>query len=605
MEKSDKMADQLLSSLSLLGEIGESIASSGSNFSSLSKEVLQIILEVMDISTGAILFFDQDKNKFEVEVAVGMPENGLEFFVEDVEINYFLESSIIDFSEQFPKIHNEESREDTIFSTSDEFIEFVNRNKEQIKALKPYLWAPMKISDNLLGIISLGKPIKNDLEHWDKELIKVISTHTAIVVKNSQLVEDSRKTNFRLFRLSDITAQISSLFRAEELENEIVFNAVSLLDARSGCIMLINSDNQKLVIHELFGLDESLYGLSINEEHWLQEVIENGKSIVVNTTTLDSIFGESKILASPIKGMEETLGILVVCDRENRDGKIVDFTEDDELLLSALANQAGINIENARLYQEALDLRSIRADMEAAANIQRNFLPDKPPELPGYEFAGMSVPHGGVGGDYYDFIDEGDGHLGVVIADVSGKGTQAALLMATFRANLLTETKREKDLEKIARLLNTLIYESSPEEKYVTFFYGRLYPNERIVEYINAGHNPPIIVRKDGNLEYTQGHSAFVGTFPPEIFDLTVNVENNRIMLENGDLIVFYTDGVTEATNINDEQFGEERLETILKENYELNAEEMKKLIYEKVIEFQGDAPPFDDLTLIVLKKNF
>lgn len=589
MVKPEGMIERLLTTVSSLGEIGKAIASSGDSFSSSSRKLLRMILETMKISKGAILIFEANRKKLVHETTVGIEENELELSLKDGEVDYLLGTDIIDFNQEL----------------ASEFAEFINRNEEQLKSLESCLWVPLKIRNDFLGVISLSKPVKKEkLDLWDEELIKIIAMHTSIAIKISQLVEDSRRSNFRLFRLSDISAQISSLLRAEDLENEIIYNAISLLDARSGCIMLVNQDTKKLQMRELFGLDESLYGLSVDiEEHMLGKAVKNGESVIINDPNSDLIFGNSKILASPIKGMEETLGVLIVCDSENRKGEIVDFTENDELLLSALANQAGISIENARLYQEALDIRSMRADIEAAAQIQRNFLPDRPPELSGYEFAGMSIPRGGVGGDYYDYINEGDGHIGIVIADVSGKGTQAALLMATFRANLLTETKREHDLEKIVKLINLLIYESSPVEKYVTFFYGRLYPEEGVFEYINAGHNPPIIVRADGKLEYTLGHSSFVGTFPPELFDSTIEIDdNNKVTLKPDDLIVFYTDGVTEATDLEDEQFGLERLEAILKEHHNLSAEELKELIYDKVLEFQGKAESFDDLTVVVLK---
>ena len=261
-------------------------------------------------------------------------------------------------------------------------------------------------------------------------------------------------------------------------------------------------------------------------------------------------------------------------------------------------------IENARLYQEALERRRLQAEMEEAEIIQRNLLPDAPPEIPGYELAGISIPRGDVGGDYYDFIREPNGCWGLAIADVSGKGMQAALLMATLRAGLLSEVARRKDLPSMAITLNSLLYESSTIGKFATFFYAQLHPETGELTFINAGHNHPVVVRRDGSLEQLEVGGVMLGMFPDDMIEQVSTFNQQTIKLDSGDIVLFYTDGVTETLNINNELYGENRLEHLASQVHRRDAKEICDTIHNAVLEFQGEAQQFDDLTLMVLKKT-
>ena len=315
-------------------------------------------------------------------------------------------------------------------------------------------------------------------------------------------------------------------------------------------------------------------------------------------------FGRANLIATPIFGREEILGVLIVCDKEDRGGIPRELTSEDRILLEAFANQAGVIIENARLYQEALERRRLQAEMEEAEKIQRNLLPDAPPEIDGYELAGTSIPRGGVGGDYYDYIREPNGRWGLAIADVSGKGMQAALLMATLRAGLLSEVARRKDLASMAFTLNSLLYESSTIGKFATFFYAQLNPETGVLTTINAGHNYPVVIRSDGSLERLKVGGVMLGMFPDDMIHQVSSYEQETVKLNSGDIVLFYTDGVTETFNTNNELYGEKQLEHLVSQLHHRNANEIRDTIHNAVLEFQGEAQQFDDLTLMVLKKT-
>ena len=187
-------------------------------------------------------------------------------------------------------------------------------------------------------------------------------------------------------------------------------------------------------------------------------------------------------------------------------------------MLEAFATQAEVAIENARLYQEAIERHWLQAEMEEAAKIQENLLPEASPAISGYEVAGLSIPRrDGVDGDYYDYIREPDESWGLVIADVVGKGMQAALLMATLRAGLRSEVAKQRDLLTMAMALNLLLCESSPVDRYATLFYAQLQPETDMLTSINAGHNFPLMIRRDGSLERLEKGGLVLGMYPADM----------------------------------------------------------------------------------------
>ncbi len=565
--------------------------------------LLRMILGTMRVSKGAILLYNPETSSLTIDTANGIKDENILIHLEPSEIERLVrtfapgrggssEDAIINFSESNPN-----------------FADFVEKHKTSLEALGAYLWAPLVVGEKFLGVISLGKVFTGvDFEKWDVELLSVIANHTAIAIHNAYLLEEMRWTNIQekqkvlmLNQLAEISAQISSLLDTEDLTEQILYNAILLSDARAGCIMLIDQHRRELRMEGIFGLDERLSELSLPlGEDILGKAAAEGKFIVENDAKGRTVLGCEKLLIAPILGQShEILGILVVCDKEGREG-VIDFTEVDEMVLSALANQAGVALVNAQLYAEALEKRRMQAEMEAAAEIQRNLLPDESPKLEGYDIEGMNVQRGKVGGDYYDYIIEGENRLGIVIGDVSGKGMQAALLMATLRAGVL-EIAGQVELNKVVNRLNNLLYKSTTMEKYATFFYGSLDLSTGVLRGINAGHNYPIIARADGTCDYIKEHCTPLGMFPQDIF-LSVLEEPREIQLYTGDIVLIYTDGVTDTVNINSESFGEKRIAEAIAKYREGSAKQIMDGIYEEICSFQGDAEQFDDVTLVVLK---
>jgi sigma-B regulation protein RsbU (phosphoserine phosphatase) len=596
----DETIQRLLFSLSELQQLGEAILSGYGNFNLSSKMYLRMILGTLQVTRGAILLYYPTEGRLAVEAAINVKDESLTIPLTAAEVEAILGSSVID-----------------CLAPAEPLKPLWSRIQPQLESLGAKFWTPLKIREQFLGVISLGPFFaQTRMEDWTDEVLNLLSNQTSIAIAYSRLLEETRSEKFRLFHLSYTATQICKLLKTEEVVEEVVNHAVSLLDASAGGLLLINPFTQRLEVRSLFAMDPELdptlqdISIPLKTEQPLHpamaivaDVVKQGQMQHCSEEKA-ALFGRRNLLAVPMRGRESILGVLIVADKERRGAGSADFTPEDGVLLEAFANQAGVAIENAQLYQEALEGRRLQAEMEEAAKIQENLIPETQPAIPGYEVFGLYQPRGGVGGDYYDYIQEPDGSWGLAIADVSGKGMQAALLMATLRAGLLSEVTKKNDLPNRALSLNSLLHASGTLGKYATFFYAKLQPETDQMVSINAGHNYPIVMRSNGMCEQLKKGGAPLGMFPDDLL-LKISVyEQETSQLYDGDVVIFYTDGVTETLNVHDELYGENRLMELAQRLRRENAEKICTTIYEEVLKFQGEAEQFDDLTLMVLKKK-
>ena len=597
----EETIQRLIFSLSEIEQLGETIISGRGNFNVSSRTYLRIIHGTLQVTRCAILLFQSTENCLTVEAAINVKDESLSIPVTDDDIAAILESSTIDPSNPPPALHN-----------------FFNQIQPQLDLLGANLWAPLKIRDEFLGIISLGSfRMQDDLEDWNRELLPVLANQVSVAIAYSRLVDKTRAEQFRLFMLSDTATQICKSLDTEAVQEEVVTHAITLLDASTGVLLLIDPVTQQLEMKSIFALDPQasieLEDLSIplqtdqDAPSALSPLAEiatpEGETLISNNGGNGVLLGRRNLMAVPMRGREDTLGVLIVADKEGRGGTTLDFTDEDRVLLEAFANQAGVAIENAQLYQEALEGRQLQAEMDEAAKIQQNLIPDTLPEISGYEATGLYFPRGGVGGDYYDCLPDVNNTWGLAIADVSGKGMQAALLMATLRAGLHSEVTRKVDLPSMAEALNSLLYASSTSGKFATFFYAQLNPETDEITSVNAGHNYPLVIRSAGGCDELEKGGVMLGMFPNDVLAEISEYEQETTQLDNGDVVLFYTDGVTETVNPDGELYEEERLEAIATRVKGESVDQICQAIYDDVIEFQGEAEQFDDLTLMVLKK--
>ncbi len=243
-------------------------------------------------------------------------------------------------------------------------------------------------------------------------------------------------------------------------------------------------------------------------------------------------------------------------------------------------------------------LRRIEKDLERAATIQRDLLPKENPSFEGFDITGSNIPCYQVGGDYYDFIPIDADRLGVVIADVSGKGIGASLLMASLRAALLAEIHPDYDIQEMAGRLNDFVFKSSPMNSFITFFFCDINRQSGELRYINAGHSPPLVIDNSGRFSNFESTGFALGMFP------NVSFESGKVLLKNEEFAVLFTDGIPEGRNMAQEEYTEERLRNLVIENLNLSVDQLSEKILEDVEAFAAGTEQADDITLVIIKRH-
>ena len=280
------------------------------------------------------------------------------------------------------------------------------------------------------------------------------------------------------------------------------------------------------------------------------------------------------------------------------------YTARDKVVLMSVAAQLGLVIENSRLAERLVAEERLLRELALAAEVQRRLLPGRPPESVALELAGFCQPARGVGGDYYDFIAFDNLQLGIAIADVSGKGMAAALLMSTMQATLRSLSagsnlgpQTSHSLADMVATLNRLLWNSTGGLNYVTFFYAQFDQSTRRLSYVNAGHNPPLFLRAghDGFRELSTGGTV-VGIFEHCAY------EQETIQMQSGDVLLAYTDGLSEAHDVKGKEFGEAKVREVVAEMALMSVEEVRDEVLRRVREWCAEAPQHDDLTFIVMK---
>jgi serine phosphatase RsbU (regulator of sigma subunit) len=331
-------------------------------------------------------------------------------------------------------------------------------------------------------------------------------------------------------------------------------------------------------------------------------VIREKTSILVRDAQLDDAFKsrmsivEQKVhtmMAVPLQTNDRIIGLIYL------DSPFVlrEFTKEDLSLLTVMANVAAIRVESARLAEVEQAERIMKRDLSQAAEIQRRILPETAPEVPGLQLAGFNAPCRTVGGDYYGFVSYPSGRVGLALGDVSGKGMAAALMVMAFEARLRVLVEDTENPATLVMRLNKITCANCPSNRFITFFFSVLDPATGNLSFANAGHNPPIVVRTSGEVEMLDGGGPVLGVLPIAPYS------EQQARLGPGDLLVVYSDGVTEAANTGDEEFGEERLIEVLKRRRTESSDAIVSAVMESVNRFTSGAPQADDITLVVAKR--
>jgi len=381
----------------------------------------------------------------------------------------------------------------------------------------------------------------------------------------------------------------------------LVFEAVP---AERVIVMLRGSkpeDEMQIKVARVRGKDEPLSEVRISRTV-MSEVLENGKSVLTSDAQHDPRFASQTMV---LQGIRSVLAVPLSVDERHVFGIIyadspthsATFNAEHLNILTTLASVASIRVENASLLEERINRERMERELELATEIQQRFQPSAPPKIDGYQFQGISFSCYEIGGDYYDFIQRADGKMMVALGDVSGKGTAAALLMSSLHAAIHAQVTSDRALGDTVASINTYLAENTPANRFVTLFIAELDPATGIFNFINAGHNPPLIGRSDGTVEQLSSGGFPLGIIP------NAEYEVGQTHLAEGDVLVVYSDGVSEANNIREEEFGMNRLIDVVKNNVNASAAGIRDKVESALSAFTGTAPANDDITLVIVKR--
>lgn len=344
-------------------------------------------------------------------------------------------------------------------------------------------------------------------------------------------------------------------------------------------------------------LDEGILGhcLSVNEPIHVRDVKNHPSFRDAFTLYTDDV----SALLAPLRHANRDLGVLVVA-RRHEDGH---FTANDYAVFRSAAEQSSFAIGNAKIHREANEKRAMENELKNAREVQRVLLPQQDPVVPGFRISGTNLPARMISGDYYDYIELGTSNFGVVIADVSGKGVPAGLLMAMCRSSLRSVAPGEASPSKVMASINRQLFPDIREDMFISMTYGILNTDAGSITLSRAGHEPALLFRREtGKVEPLRSPGLALGIDSGTVFERVTR--DQETILKSGDCLLFYTDGVKEAMDVHEQEFGMTRLSEVFRIAAPLGAETILTRIQEELQHFTGEAPQGDDITLVAIEKR-
>jgi serine phosphatase RsbU (regulator of sigma subunit) len=432
---------------------------------------------------------------------------------------------------------------------------------------------------------------------------RAVYTNLEKVLGQTRVLKKARSGNSTL-----ATARVvDSLIRAgqelashrplDKLFDVILDLSLSAVDANRGVILTLEK-NSNLKVRASKGADFAI-STAVRDR-----VLSDKMSLMISDAQMDEALREQKsivvhkvrsMMAVPLQVGNRVIGLIYV----DTGFLLKPFSQEDLDLLTVMANVAAIRIEQARLIEVEQSEKLMESELASASDIQRNLLPTANPQLEGYEIAGFNLSCNTVGGDYYDFLPYPDGRLAIVVGDVAGKGLSAALIMSSLQARVHMLTESSPDPAVALTVLNRNVTKRSLPGRFITFFYGLLDPATGKLTYANAGHNHPLILRKDGSSIELTGHSMVMGILED------VQYQTYEVNLDPGDMLALFSDGVTEArAQDGSQEFGEQRLAEFLNRQRASPPSQMINDLMTYVRSWTGQTAFADDFTMVVVKRD-
>ncbi len=458
------------------------------------------------------------------------------------------------------------------------------------------LAVPLRRGGTIIGALEAINKETGEFTAKDLDILVALAEQIAIALDNARLYGRVMREVRERELLYEVGAQISSSLDLNEVLNLILDSLHQVVTYDAGGIYLVDPDTSDIIAVTTRGYDPAMEKKAELKfgEGIVGWVAKHQEPVIVDDVRRDERYLNARDstrseIVVPLTAAGKIVGIL---NLESDEASA--FTRDDLKLIKTFGSQAALSIERAKLHAELLEKRRLEYELELARKIQRFFLPDRLPDIENFDLSAVNIPSEQVGGDYYDVIPISPGQWGLVIADVFGKGIPASLVMASFIASLLAEIRNNYSISTILRKVNRLIWESVEPERCVTACYGVLDSKARVLTYSNAGHLQPVLIGKSGYRRLSKG-GMLLGALEETAY------EEERVYLESGDVLLFFTDGLTEAENSDGEAFGEERLIEIATSVIDRPCADIVRSIHRAIMIYcQGKLS--DDFTLLVAK---
>jgi len=462
--------------------------------------------------------------------------------------------------------------------------------------IRNLLAVPLRADGRVLGALDVVNRA-GGFDPTHESFLAAVADELAIALRNSWLVKSLEQEKLALELIRDAARALLSTLSVDEVLERIVSGLARLVAFDAVGIFLVGKD--KTIEHTMLrGYDPENFEraqLKVGEGivGWS---ISKGKPVIVPDVSVDTRYVNSREstrseMVAPLIARGKVIGAFVL-----ESDRLAAYSNEDLKRLSAFADSAAVAVEVARLHEEGVRVRRIEEDLAIARQIQLSFLPQAPPRLKGIDLAGLNVPSFDVGGDYYDFVTVAVGQIGIAIGDVAGKGVAAGLILSSFRSSMRAEIRNNYSIATIFAKVNQLLLETTEPSRFVTALYGVLDVEKRRFTYASAGHYPGILVHEDGSVDELATGGTVLGAFPDQHYD------EGLVHFRAGDMLLLYTDGVTEAINKDGEEFGTARLLDMAVTVRMRSAAKIAAAIERAVRSFSKRKVPGDDLTLVVLK---
>lgn len=476
-----------------------------------------------------------------------------------------------------------------------------NNLPEIFKQHKFKLIIPIRLMNKIKGLIVLGpKLIPKDFSDDETHFLSSIGNIAAPAIENAKVFKELNSVNYKLDQkvqelntLFEIGSELNRVFEPQEILKRLSFSLMGQMTVNQFFVAVKDSDNALQVVYKK--------GSSFTDElikNCIDSDLPETKEAVFiseNDGLYKNLCCNGVKLLVPMVIQESVNGYIFLGEKFNK----AQFTTSDSEFLSTLANLAIISLENARLFQETLEKKRLEEELNLAHQIQSRLLPSVMPQIDRYDIHGFNIPSKHVGGDYYDIIKLNDNEFIFTIADVSGKGMPASLLMSNLQAGLQTLGAENYSLSEITFRLNNLIYRNTSVEKYITFFISKINLAENKLEFVNAGHNPPYLFYKDGTFDELKKGGIILGMMKNMPF------ESGFLNFKEESILTMFTDGITEAMSSEEIPFDEIGVINFFKKNLRTpKSETINKNLINELYSFAKDPTKDDDITILTIRRN-